>query len=63
MNECSGAPERIVDRCSTILVDRVEHELNDEWKEAFNAAYLDLGGTSVHRQGQGQGRGGLSCTP
>jgi len=39
-----GAPERIVDRCSTILIDGVEHELNETWKEAFNTAYLDLGG-------------------
>jgi len=39
-----GAPERIVDRCTTILIDGVEHELNDQWKEAFNTAYLDLGG-------------------
>ena len=39
-----GAPERIVDRCSTILVDGVEHELDDKWKEAFDTAYLDLGG-------------------
>ena len=39
-----GAPERIVDRCSSILVDGVEHELSESWKEAFNTAYLDLGG-------------------
>jgi len=39
-----GAPERIVDRCKTILVDGVEHELNDKWKDAFEKAYLDLGG-------------------
>ena len=39
-----GAPERIVDRCSTILVDGEEHELNETWKDAFNTAYLDLGG-------------------
>ena len=39
-----GAPERIVDRCSTILIDGKEEELNEEWKEKFNTAYLDLGG-------------------
>jgi len=39
-----GAPERIVDRCSTILINGEEHQLDDEWKAAFNAAYLDLGG-------------------
>ena len=39
-----GAPERILDRCSTILVNGENLELNDEWKEAFNGAYLELGG-------------------
>jgi sodium/potassium-transporting ATPase subunit alpha len=39
-----GAPERIVDRCSTILVDGVEHDLDDRWRQAFNTAYLELGG-------------------
>ena len=39
-----GAPERIVDRCSTILIDGAEQELDQHWKDAFNTAYLDLGG-------------------
>jgi sodium/potassium-transporting ATPase subunit alpha len=39
-----GAPERILDCCSTILVNGNEMPMDDEWKEAFNAAYLDLGG-------------------
>lgn len=39
-----GAPERIIDRSSTILVDGQEHELNDEWRQAFNDAYMELGG-------------------
>ena len=39
-----GAPERIVDRCSTILVDGKEHELDDRWRSAFESAYLQLGG-------------------
>ena len=39
-----GAPERILDRCSTILINGEELPLNDEWKEAFNCAYLELGG-------------------
>jgi len=39
-----GAPERIVDRCSTILIDGQEKELDNTWKDAFNTAYLDLGG-------------------
>merc|ERR1719167_302989 len=39
-----GAPERILDRCSTIIVDGTERPLNDEWKDAFNTAYMELGG-------------------
>ena len=39
-----GAPERVLDRCSTILVDGENLELKDEWKEAFNIAYMELGG-------------------
>ena len=39
-----GAPERIVDRCSTILMDGAEQPMTAEWREAFNQAYLELGG-------------------
>ena len=39
-----GAPERILDRCSTILVKGEELPLDDKWREAFNNAYLELGG-------------------
>lgn len=39
-----GAPERILDLCSTILIDGKELPLNDEWKKTFNTAYEDLGG-------------------
>jgi len=39
-----GAPERILARCSTIVVDGEEKELNDEWKESFETAYMELGG-------------------
>ena len=39
-----GAPERIIDRSSMILVDGVEQPMTDEWREAFNQAYLELGG-------------------
>jgi len=39
-----GAPERILDRCSTILIHGEEKPLNDEWKEAFNVSYYELGG-------------------
>merc|ERR1712025_718534 len=33
-----GAPERILDRCSTILIDGKEEELTQEWKDRFNRA-------------------------
>ena len=39
-----GAPERILDRCSTIMINGVEQELDDKLQEAFNVAYLELGG-------------------
>jgi len=39
-----GAPERILSRCSTILIDGEEKELDDKWKDSFNNAYLELGG-------------------
>merc|ERR1711992_399290 len=42
-----GAPERIVDRCSTIVVDGKELQMTDEWKDAFNSAYMELGGLGV----------------
>jgi len=39
-----GAPERILDRCSTIVIDGVEHDMTEEWKEKFEIAYMELGG-------------------
>merc|ERR1711931_401964 len=39
-----GAPERILYRCTSIVVDGQERPLNDEWKDAFNTAYMELGG-------------------
>lgn len=39
-----GAPERILERSGTILLNGVEHEMTNEWKDAFNHAYLELGG-------------------
>ncbi len=39
-----GAPERILERCSTILVNGEEKDMTDEWKDSFNSAYLELGG-------------------
>ena len=39
-----GAPERILDRCATIMVQGKEQPMDDEMKEAFQNAYLELGG-------------------
>ena len=39
-----GAPERILERCSTIMLNGVEQTLNSERKEAFEEAYVRLGG-------------------
>merc|ERR1711983_758182 len=39
-----GAPERILDRCSTIHINGKALELTEEWKEKFNNAYMELGG-------------------
>lgn len=39
-----GAPERILDRCSTIMVNGEVIELEEKQKESFNTAYLELGG-------------------
>ncbi|XP_076838512.1 sodium/potassium-transporting ATPase subunit alpha-1-like [Brachyhypopomus gauderio] len=39
-----GAPERILDRCSTIMIQGKEQPLDDEMKDAFQNAYMTLGG-------------------
>ena len=39
-----GAPERILERCSTIFIDGQEKLLDADMREAFNSAYLELGG-------------------
>ncbi|XP_063799995.1 potassium-transporting ATPase alpha chain 1 [Pseudophryne corroboree] len=39
-----GAPERILERCTTILIKGQEIALDEQWQEAFQTAYMDLGG-------------------
>ncbi|VDL96146.1 unnamed protein product [Schistocephalus solidus] len=39
-----GAPERILDRCSSILINGQDLVLDEHWREKFNNAYLELGG-------------------
>merc|ERR1719422_1872918 len=38
-----GAPERIVERCATIVINGVEEELTAEWKQKFEIANRELG--------------------
>lgn len=39
-----GAPERILERCSSIFINGNEVPLDEEMRDAFNDAYLELGG-------------------
>ncbi|CAF0832605.1 unnamed protein product [Adineta steineri] len=39
-----GAPERILERCQKIFVNNNEYDLNEEWTQKFNDAYMQLGG-------------------
>merc|ERR1712038_48379 len=39
-----GAPERILERCSSIIIDGTERPMTQEWKDAFESAYMELGG-------------------
>uniref|UniRef100_A0A8C5EJG9 Sodium/potassium-transporting ATPase subunit alpha n=1 Tax=Gouania willdenowi TaxID=441366 RepID=A0A8C5EJG9_GOUWI len=39
-----GAPERILDRCSTIMIHGQEQPLDENWRDAFQNAYMELGG-------------------
>ena len=49
-----GAPERILDRCSTILINGEEKPLSEDWRDAFNQAYLELGGLGERVLGEGK---------
>ncbi|CAD5215636.1 unnamed protein product [Bursaphelenchus okinawaensis] len=39
-----GAPERVLEKCSTIMLKDGEVEMTDDMKKRFNDAYLELGG-------------------
>jgi len=41
--QMKGAPERIFERCSTIMIDGEEEPITDEWILKFNRAYKCLG--------------------
>ena len=35
---------RILQRCSTIIINGKEHPLTEDWMKAFETAYMELGG-------------------
>ena len=39
-----GAPERIIERSSTILLNGIEKPIDEDMRNAFNTAYNELGG-------------------
>merc|ERR1719167_967100 len=39
-----GAPERILQRCTSIIIDGKEMPMTQDWKDAFESAYMELGG-------------------
>merc|ERR1719216_385465 len=39
-----SAPERILQCCSSIIIDGTERPMTQEWKDAFESAYMELGG-------------------
>jgi sodium/potassium-transporting ATPase subunit alpha len=39
-----GAPERILDLCTTVFINGEERLMDEKMKDAFNKAYMELGG-------------------
>ena len=48
-----GAPERILEFCSTYLLKGVEYPMDDEMRKAFQNAYMELGGLGERVLGEG----------
>jgi len=38
-----GAPERVIERCTSIYVKGAEQKLNSAWRQAFHNAYMKIG--------------------
>lgn len=53
-----GAPERILERCSSYLLQGKEYPMDSTMQDAFQKAYQDLGGLGERVLGEvwGQGR-------
>lgn len=63
-----GAPERVLERCSSILIKGQELPLDEQWREAFQTAYLSLGGLGERvlgerRSGRDSVSRGVAQTP
>lgn len=39
-----GAPEKILEMCSTIMINGREERIDNNWCDLFNAAYMEFGG-------------------
>lgn len=50
-----GAPERILDFCSTYLLNGKEYPMDEKMKSDFQDAYLELGGLGERVLGEGLG--------
>lgn len=50
-----GAPERILEFCSSYLLNGQEYPLDSDMKEAFQSAYMELGGLGERVLGEGAG--------
>lgn len=48
-----GAPERILEFCSSYLLNGQEYPLDNSMKEAFQSAYMELGGLGERVLGEG----------
>ncbi|XP_011928710.1 PREDICTED: potassium-transporting ATPase alpha chain 2-like isoform X2 [Cercocebus atys] len=51
-----GAPERILEKCSTIMINGEEHPLDESTAKAFHTAYMELGGLGERVLGECGGR-------
>lgn len=56
-----GAPERVLERCSSILIKGQELPLDEQWREAFQTAYLSLGGLGERVLGERRALSGAVC--
>mgnify|MGYP000091234774 CR=1 FL=1 len=50
-----GAPERVLEKCSTIMVNGQEQPLDRSTAEAFHTAYMELGGIGERVLGERAG--------